>query len=91
MGVIRFLFALTVLLSHEVDLFGLTLTGSIIAVQCFYIISGFYMGIILEEKYKLSDYKLFISNRFLGCLDNKSNFLIVDTWKLELIKIVKIS
>jgi peptidoglycan/LPS O-acetylase OafA/YrhL len=51
MGVIRFLFALTVLLSHEVDLFGLTLTGSIIAVQCFYIISGFYMGIILEEKY----------------------------------------
>ncbi len=68
MGVIRFLFALTVLLSHEVDLFGLTLTGSIIAVQCFYIISGFYMGIILEEKYKLSDYKLFISNRFLRLL-----------------------
>lgn len=68
MGFIRFLFALTVLLSHEVDLFGLTFTGSIIAVQCFYIISGFYMGIILEEKYKLSDYKLFISNRFLRLL-----------------------
>lgn len=68
MGIIRFLFALTVLLSHGVDLFGLTLTGSIIAVECFFIISGFYMGIILEEKYKLSDYKLFISNRFLRLL-----------------------
>jgi len=68
MGIIRFLLAITVLLSHEVDLFGLTLTGSVIAVQCFYIVSGFYMGLILEEKYKLSDYKLFISNRFLRLL-----------------------
>jgi len=37
------------------------------AVETFYIISGFYMSLILNEKYlkKKNSYKLFITNRFL--------------------------
>jgi len=40
--------------------------GGQLAVEIFFMISGFYMALILTEKYnKKSDYKLFISNRFL--------------------------
>src|SRR6185312_14081224 len=43
------------------------MVGGQVAVQSFFIISGFYMSLILNEKYigKNNSYKLFISNRFL--------------------------
>jgi len=43
------------------------MVGGQIAVQSFFIISGFYMSLILNEKYigKNNSYKLFISNRLL--------------------------
>jgi len=46
---------------------GLSLVGGRIAVQTFYIISGFYMALILSEKYvgKNGRYSLFLSNRLL--------------------------
>jgi peptidoglycan/LPS O-acetylase OafA/YrhL len=67
MGIIRFLLALGVLVSHSSPIFGLNFIGGVEAVESFYIISGFYMSIILNEKYvgKNNSYKLFISNRLL--------------------------
>lgn len=67
MGILRVLLAIAVILDHSTPIFGLTLTGGKVAVQSFYIISGFYMSLILNEKYidKNSSYKLFITNRIL--------------------------
>lgn len=67
MGLIRALLALSVILNHSESFFGLKLVGEAIAVQAFFIISGFYMALILNEKYihENGSYKLFISNRFL--------------------------
>ncbi|HEX8459954.1 MAG TPA: acyltransferase [Segetibacter sp.] len=67
MGTLRFLLAISVVLSHSSSIFGFSFIGGQIAVQAFYIISGFYMTLILNEKYVgvNSSYKLFISNRFL--------------------------
>jgi len=67
MGIIRLILALTVVAAHSTAIFGSTLVGGKIAVQSFYIISGFYMSLILNEKYvgKFNSYFLFLSNRFL--------------------------
>jgi peptidoglycan/LPS O-acetylase OafA/YrhL len=63
-GLLRVLLALAVLISHSHSLFGLKLMEGTEAVQVFFILSGFYIAMILAEKYDQS-YKLFITNRFL--------------------------
>jgi peptidoglycan/LPS O-acetylase OafA/YrhL len=66
MGTLRFIFAFTVLISHGQPLFGLYFVGPVVAVQSFFIISGFYMSLVLNEKYEgAGSYKVFITNRFL--------------------------
>lgn len=67
MGILRFLLAISVVIAHSTAIFGVQLVGGEVAVQTFYIISGFYMGLILTEKYvgKNSSYTLFITNRLL--------------------------
>lgn len=66
MGTLRFLLAITVIIAHSTVLFGLHMVGGPTAVQTFYIISGFYMALILESKYVgPGSYRLFISNRSL--------------------------
>lgn len=71
MGFVRFLLAISVVLSHSNSIFGFKLVGGDIAVQSFFIISGFYMALVINEKYFSSaipfkrSYKLFITNRFL--------------------------
>lgn len=67
MGILRFILAITVVIAHSSSIFGFSFVGGQIAVQAFYIISGFYMTLILNEKYVgiNGSYKLFISNRFL--------------------------
>lgn len=67
MGILRLLLALSVVIAHSDAIFGTKLVGGKIAVQAFYIISGFYMSMILNEKYigKNSSFKLFITNRFI--------------------------
>ncbi len=67
MGILRLILALSVVIAHSSPLFGLSFTGSEVAVQSFFIISGFYMSFILNEKYtgKNNSYSLFITNRFL--------------------------
>ena len=63
MGSLRLFLALSVVLAH----FGIPLgfPTSDIAVQSFFVISGFYMALVLNEKYGPGSYFLFISNRVL--------------------------
>jgi peptidoglycan/LPS O-acetylase OafA/YrhL len=67
MGILRLILAISVVLVHSGSFFGFELVSGLVAVQAFYIISGFYMTMILNEKYigTNNSYKLFISNRFL--------------------------
>jgi peptidoglycan/LPS O-acetylase OafA/YrhL len=51
------------MVGHMGGLFGMNLVDPPAAVELFFIISGFYMALILSEKY--NSYFLFISNRFL--------------------------
>ena len=65
MGVVRLLFALSVLIAHAGLFFNYNVTNAN-AVLSFYIISGFYMALILDKKYfKNNSRFLFWSNRFL--------------------------
>lgn len=67
MGLLRFLLAISVALSHSSSIFGFHLFNTEVAVKAFFIISGFYMTLILNEKYIgiNGSYKLFITNRLL--------------------------
>lgn len=68
MGLLRFLLAVSVLALHSNTILGLTFVGGEVAVQAFYMISGFYMALVLDGKYNAtnwSGYKLFITNRLL--------------------------
>jgi peptidoglycan/LPS O-acetylase OafA/YrhL len=66
MGLIRLLLALSVLRTHaQVGLLGENLVPGNLAVECFYLISGFYMAMVLNEKYVLrQDYLIFLQQRF---------------------------
>lgn len=57
--------AIAVVIAHIGPLWGIRLPDSVIAVQLFFMISGFYMSLILDSKYGGKSPFLFISNRFL--------------------------
>jgi peptidoglycan/LPS O-acetylase OafA/YrhL len=67
MGLVRLILAIAVVVGHSSKtLFGFEFVHASIAVQSFYIISGFYMALILNEKYVgEGSYRLFLTNRFL--------------------------
>ena len=67
MGILRFLLAIAVVIAHSNSLFGLNLVGGVLAVESFFIVSGFYMAFIWHEKYALlsNSYSKFIINRLL--------------------------
>ncbi len=68
MGTFRLLLAISVVTSHCGPLFNFTgFIGGSLSVQCFFMISGFYMALILSSKYnKISGgFKLFLTNRLL--------------------------
>ena len=69
MGSIRTLIAIAVVVAHSGPIFDLEITrlvGGKIAVQMFYMISGFYMTLVLNTKYNFKNsYVTFITNRFL--------------------------
>lgn len=52
MGIVRFLLALSVVIAHSpsAKLFGLPLLDGATAVQCFYVISGFLITMVLNER-----------------------------------------
>jgi peptidoglycan/LPS O-acetylase OafA/YrhL len=66
MGSLRFALAMSVAYGHAGNFLGFYLIPGDTAVQCFYAVSGFYMALVLNEKYRpeSSTYFLFISNRF---------------------------
>lgn len=66
MGTLRLLLAISVILFH-VNANGFQLVGGGIAVEAFFIISGFYMSLVLDTKYtgRNRGYGLFITNRLL--------------------------
>ena len=61
MGILRTILALAVVVYHSYKLFGLRMCGGQVAVESFYMISGFYMALILNEKYKTKDKKTAIT------------------------------
>jgi len=67
MGILRLLLALSVVAVHSQSILGINLVGGQTAVQAFYMISGFYMALVITEKYGFGkgSYKLFLGNRFL--------------------------
>jgi peptidoglycan/LPS O-acetylase OafA/YrhL len=68
MGVFRLFLALSVLLGHTRGhgFFGLSGVDREIAVQTFFIISGFYMALVLNEKYNQpGQIAMFLKQRFL--------------------------
>ena len=66
MGILRVLLALFVVLDHFRSFSIFNFPGGVFAVKVFFIISGFYMTMILDKKYVgKGSYKLFITNRFL--------------------------
>lgn len=65
MGILRTILALAVVVYHSNKIFGLRMCGGQVAVESFYMISGFYMALILNEKYLGNGhYKKFILSRF---------------------------
>jgi peptidoglycan/LPS O-acetylase OafA/YrhL len=66
MGFLRLLLALSVIIAHSEPFLGLKLVGGSQAVELFFVISGFYMAMILSKKYTgKGSYAIFIQNRFL--------------------------
>lgn len=66
MGLVRFLLAAAVVINHTGPLYGLVMTDAYMAIKVFFIISGFYMALILTEKYRgPGQTRLFYTNRFL--------------------------
>lgn len=63
LGLIRIVLAISVLITHSIYSTALSIPGAI-AVKLFFIISGFYMAMILCEKYT-GHHRLFYKNRFL--------------------------
>lgn len=65
MGILRTILALAVVVYHSNKIFGLRMCGGQVAVESFYMVSGFYMALILNEKYVgAGSYKKFILSRF---------------------------
>lgn len=66
MGVLRILLALAVLIAHSGPIFGIQSVGGDVAVEAFFLISGFYMSLVLNNgKYSKGSYLTFITNRLL--------------------------
>lgn len=67
MGLLRFVLAISVVIAHSAPVAGLNLVPGDTAVQAFFIISGFYVSLILNGRYPSSGAGtlLFYSNRFL--------------------------
>lgn len=69
MGFLRLILALSVLIDHLPKATWEGFLPGSVAVEAFFIISGFYMALILSDKYdSRTDYWLFLSNRVLRLL-----------------------
>ena len=66
MGILRFFLAYVVLVSHCPDGFLTRVFNPALAVQCFFTISGFYMQLLISEKYKEQRPASFCKNFYLS-------------------------
>ncbi|HEY8929500.1 MAG TPA: acyltransferase [Mucilaginibacter sp.] len=84
MGIVRFILACAVVLSHTSTIMGYSPVAGNLAVQCFYIISGFYMAMILTEKYHTprSDYAFYTSRALRLYPIYWLNLLLLVVWAL---------
>jgi peptidoglycan/LPS O-acetylase OafA/YrhL len=66
-GTVRFLLALCVVVTHAKgsSIFGLTLFSGVTAVQCFYVISGFLIAMVLNERADYASLRNFYLSRYL--------------------------
>jgi len=51
-GLIRFLLAFSVVVEHTSEIYGFNIINSVVAVRLFYVLSGFYISLVLGQKYK---------------------------------------
>ncbi|WP_165352141.1 acyltransferase family protein [Solidesulfovibrio carbinolicus] len=65
MGILRFILALSVVVGHADHSSGLPGLDTTLAVRSFYMISGFYMALVLSSKYKTKPYYVFICSRYM--------------------------
>lgn len=66
MGLFRLMLALAVVLHHTDPSNSPYWVGPDLAVEIFFMVSGFYMALVLDRKYAgLDNYRLFLSNRLL--------------------------
>lgn len=67
MGTLRFLLAASVILHHSTPIFGFMILDADTAVKAFFVISGFYMSMVWNEKYRFqpSPKATFWTNRAL--------------------------
>lgn len=91
MGAIRLLLAISVLPAHAGPLFGFYLADSYLVVQLFYIISGFYMSMVLEEKYVGSKQAIwtFYQNRMLRLMPTYWIVLVLSILSVFVLKNLK--
>lgn len=65
MGLLRLILALAVIVAHVGPWFGLRFFGGgVMAVECFYMLSGFYMALVISEKYRGQTLRFYF-NRFI--------------------------
>ncbi|MFN0040739.1 MAG: acyltransferase family protein [Burkholderiales bacterium] len=79
MGILRFLLAFAVFNAHAGLPIGFSIVSGATAVHCFFVISGFYMAMVLSEKYSRSQatYFEFVSNRLLRLLPSYLLMLVL--------------
>jgi peptidoglycan/LPS O-acetylase OafA/YrhL len=65
MGTLRFILAILVAVGHMQIAGGLFGVGHVIGIKSFFIISGFYMSLILNEKYRNRPVAAFYTSRLL--------------------------
>src|SRR5262245_33449300 len=78
MGLLRVMLALSVLLAHVGGIGGYAITGGPLAVQAFFVISGFYMALVLNERYDRPELnRTFYVNRALRIYSLYAVFLLL--------------
>src|SRR4051812_18616989 len=67
MGLFRLLLALSVVMGHAGPILGMSLFSAPVAVGTFFVLSGFYMSLVMNEKYSGLEHgvRVFYINRFL--------------------------
>lgn len=76
--------AISVLSAHSTPIFGIKMFDAVPAVKLFYVISGFYMALVLSTKYKsISSLRDFYFNRFLRLYPAYFIIAVLTLWAMR--------